>query len=99
MEIVNKEKEKVRYDFVVFVECNFHQHVSNQFEPLQADKAIAEIEAKCGQKIEECKEEQRQQLMRIEDEHTLLVSIEKVLNLKLLAAQKYSIIAFYYMGL
>ncbi|KAG4982435.1 hypothetical protein JHK87_027184 [Glycine soja] len=26
----------------------------------QADKAIAEIEAKCGQKIEECKEEQRQ---------------------------------------
>ncbi|KAH1246969.1 Light-mediated development protein DET1 [Glycine max] len=52
----------------------------------QADKAIAEIEAKCGQKIEECKEEQRQQLMRIEDEHTLLISIEKVLNLKLLAA-------------
>ncbi|XP_028224669.1 light-mediated development protein DET1-like isoform X2 [Glycine soja] len=40
----------------------------------QADKAIAEIEAKCGQKIEECKEEQRQQLMRIEDEHTLLVT-------------------------
>ncbi|KAG4969560.1 hypothetical protein JHK85_035981 [Glycine max] len=39
-----------------------------------ADKAIAEIEAKCGQKIEECKEEQRQQLMRIEDEHTLLVT-------------------------
>ena len=29
MEIVNKKKEKVRYDFVVFVECNFHQHVSN----------------------------------------------------------------------
>ncbi|RZC19517.1 putative CRM domain-containing protein, chloroplastic [Glycine soja] len=55
MEIVNKEKEKVRYDFL-------------------ADKAIAEIEAKCGQKIEECKEEQRQQLMRIEDEHTLLVT-------------------------
>ncbi|KAL5133707.1 putative CRM domain-containing protein, chloroplastic [Glycine soja] len=55
MEIVNKEKEKVRYDFLV-------------------DKAIAEIEAKCGQKIEECKEEQRQQLMRIEDEHTLLVT-------------------------
>ncbi|KAG5129216.1 hypothetical protein JHK84_035613 [Glycine max] len=54
MEIVNKEKEKVRYDFL-------------------ADKAIAEIEAKCGQKIEECKEEQRQQLMRIEDEHTLLI--------------------------
>ncbi|KAH1099702.1 hypothetical protein GYH30_035055 [Glycine max] len=26
MEIVNKEKEKVRYDFLVFVECNFHQH-------------------------------------------------------------------------
>uniref|UniRef100_K7M786 DNA mismatch repair proteins mutS family domain-containing protein n=1 Tax=Glycine max TaxID=3847 RepID=K7M786_SOYBN len=55
MEIVNKEKEKVRYDFL-------------------ADKAIAEIEAKCGQKIEECKEEQRQQLMRIQDEHTLLVT-------------------------
>ncbi|KAG4930637.1 hypothetical protein JHK82_027995 [Glycine max] len=53
-------------------------------EKEKADKAIAEIEAKCGQKIEECKEEQRQQLMRIEDEHTLLVSIEKVLNLKLL---------------
>ncbi|KAH1216106.1 Synaptonemal complex protein 2 [Glycine max] len=55
MEIVNKEKEKVRYDFL-------------------ADKAIAEIEGKCGQKIEECKEEQRQQLMRIQDEHTLLVT-------------------------
>ncbi|KAH1215377.1 Stearoyl-[acyl-carrier-protein] 9-desaturase 6, chloroplastic [Glycine max] len=41
-------------------------------EKEKADKAIAEIEAKCGQKIEECKEEQRQQLMRIEDEHTLL---------------------------
>ncbi|RZB69964.1 Synaptonemal complex protein 1, partial [Glycine soja] len=43
-------------------------------EKEKADKAIAEIEAKCGQKIEECKEEQRQQLMRIEDEHTLLVT-------------------------
>ncbi|XP_028237762.1 synaptonemal complex protein ZEP1-like isoform X2 [Glycine soja] len=43
-------------------------------EKEKADKAIAEIEAKCGQKIEECKEEQRQQLMRIEDEHTLLRS-------------------------
>ncbi|KAH1206858.1 Synaptonemal complex protein 1 [Glycine max] len=42
-------------------------------EKEKADKAIAEIEAKCGQKIEECKEEQRQQLMRIEDEHTLLI--------------------------
>ncbi|KAG4914906.1 hypothetical protein JHK85_053247 [Glycine max] len=41
-------------------------------EKEKADKAIAEIEAKCGQKIEEFKEEQRQQLMRIEDEHTLL---------------------------
>ncbi|KAG5032540.1 hypothetical protein JHK85_016522 [Glycine max] len=48
----------------------------------QADKAIAEIEAKCGQKIEECKEEQRQQLMRIEDEHTLLISIEKIKALR-----------------
>ncbi|KAG4954508.1 hypothetical protein JHK87_040102 [Glycine soja] len=43
-------------------------------EKEKADKAIAEIEAKCGQKIEECKEEQRQQLMRIQDEHTLLVT-------------------------
>ncbi|KAL5128303.1 Light-mediated development protein DET1 [Glycine soja] len=43
-------------------------------EKEKADKAIAEIEAKCGQKIEECKEEQRQKLMRIQDEHTLLVT-------------------------
>ncbi|KAL5193025.1 Shaggy-related protein kinase eta [Glycine soja] len=43
-------------------------------EKEKADKAIAEIEAKYGQKIEECKEEQRQQLMRIQDEHTLLVT-------------------------
>ncbi|RZB70780.1 Stearoyl-[acyl-carrier-protein] 9-desaturase 6, chloroplastic [Glycine soja] len=48
-------------------------------EKEKADKAIAEIEAKCGQKIEECKEEQRQQLMRIEDEHTLLEDRQRAL--------------------
>ncbi|KAJ1411355.1 Synaptonemal complex protein 2 [Sesbania bispinosa] len=40
----------------------------------KADKAIAEIEARCNQKLAEGKEESRQQLMRIQDEHSVLVT-------------------------
>lgn len=39
----------------------------------QADKAIAEIEARCNKQLEECKEESRQHLMRIQEEQTQLV--------------------------
>ncbi|KAG4382863.1 hypothetical protein AAZX31_14G160800 [Glycine max] len=40
----------------------------------KVNKAIAEIEGKCGQKLAEWKEESRQQLMRIQEEHALLVT-------------------------
>ncbi|XP_027368383.1 synaptonemal complex protein 1-like [Abrus precatorius] len=40
----------------------------------KAHKAIEEIEGKCGQKLAECKEESRQQLIHIQEEHTLLVT-------------------------
>ncbi|KAJ1381596.1 putative synaptonemal complex protein 2-like [Sesbania bispinosa] len=43
----------------------------------KADKAIAEIEARCNQKLAEGKEESRQQLMRIQDEHSVLKEHDK----------------------
>jgi synaptonemal complex protein 1 len=41
----------------------------------QADKAIAEIEGRCDQKLAECQEETRQRLMHVQEEHTKLVHI------------------------
>jgi len=44
----------------------------------QADKAIAAIEGRCDQKLAECKEESRKQLIHIQEEHAKLVSIKKI---------------------
>lgn len=43
---------------------------------LQAEKVIGEVEAKCDQKITECKEESRQYLIRVQEEHAALVCIK-----------------------
>lgn len=39
----------------------------------QADKTIGEMERKCDQKLAECKEEAKQQLKRIQEEHAAIV--------------------------
>ena len=45
---------------------------------LQADKVVAEMERKCDQKITESKEESRQYLMHVQEEHAALVCIRKI---------------------
>uniref|UniRef100_A0A251SSI6 Putative myosin heavy chain-related protein n=1 Tax=Helianthus annuus TaxID=4232 RepID=A0A251SSI6_HELAN len=43
-------------------------------EKEKAEKAIVDMEKKCGQKLSECKEESKQQLMQLKGEHTALVN-------------------------
>ncbi|KAK9079466.1 hypothetical protein SSX86_001138 [Deinandra increscens subsp. villosa] len=43
-------------------------------EKEKAEKAIIDMEKKCDQKLSECKEESKQQLMQIQGEHTALVT-------------------------
>ncbi|XP_015885402.2 synaptonemal complex protein 1 [Ziziphus jujuba] len=43
-------------------------------EKEKAEKVIGEVEAKCDQKLTECKEESRQYLIRVQEEHAALVS-------------------------
>ncbi|XP_058746291.1 uncharacterized protein LOC131619184 [Vicia villosa] len=49
-------------------------------EKHKADKAIAEIEGRRDQKVAECKEESRQQLMHIQEEHTKLVVFMQIIG-------------------
>lgn len=42
----------------------------------QAEKAIEEAERKCDQRIGECKEESKQHLVQIQDEHAAQVCSE-----------------------
>lgn len=48
------------------------------FHPInfQADKIIKDVEKRCEQKIEECKEESRQHLLRVQEEHAASVSTQ-----------------------
>lgn len=48
----------------------------------QADKVVVEMERKCDQNLAECKEELRQQLVRIQEEHAALVGTRKYCKLK-----------------
>ena len=45
---------------------------------LQANKIVSEMERKCDQKITESKEESRQYLMHVQEEHAALVCIRKI---------------------
>lgn len=42
---------------------------------LQAEKIVGERERECEKKLEECKEESRQYLMRVQEEHATLVCV------------------------
>jgi hypothetical protein len=44
---------------------------------LQADKIVGEIKTKCDEKLEQCKEESKQYLMHVQEEHAALVCIRK----------------------
>lgn len=59
--------------FVIY--CIYYIRTSLTCLSSQAGKAIEEIERKCDHKIEECKEESKQYLMRIQEEHAALVCI------------------------
>lgn len=44
---------------------------------IQTDQAVQEMEQNCEQKLAEVKEESRQCLIRIQEEHAALVTFEK----------------------
>ena len=73
LESASIEKEKVCY-FVFFSKTIFCW--TSTFLPLcpfQADKVIGEMDRNCQLKLEEYKEESRQYLLRIQEEHAALV--------------------------
>lgn len=49
-----------------------------EFHPIkfQADKIIQDVEKRCEQKIEELKEESRQHLLQVQEEHAEKVSTQ-----------------------
>lgn len=60
-------------------------HVSHPFHlNLQVEKITREMEAKCDQKVADCKEESRQYLMHVQEEHASLVCQESGTSLVLL---------------
>lgn len=76
VESINLEKEKVCWLFfisfliIILCKCVFHKfHV-------QADKLVGEMKKKCEQQLVECKEESRQYLLRVREEHAVLVCSE-----------------------
>lgn len=48
----------------------------------QAEKAVIDMEKKSEQKVSDCKEEAKQQLLKIEREHTALVCMWNMIQLK-----------------
>lgn len=72
LEIVNMEKEKVHLWLWYCTHLAlFHAYMFN-FD-FQADKTIGGMGRKCDQKLAECKEEAKQQLKRIQEEHAAIV--------------------------
>lgn len=53
------------------------------FLNLQAEKLIGEMEAECDQKVAECKEESKQYLARVQEEHATLVCLRKCCKLNM----------------
>ena len=49
----------------------------------QADKIVQEMERKCDQKVVQCKEESRKQILCVQGEHAALVSTRKYWKLKI----------------
>lgn len=73
LEIVNMEKENVCsywWSIAVSLIVNHVPHILI----LQADKVVQEIQRKCDQTLAESKEQSRQQLIHIQEEHASLVS-------------------------
>lgn len=55
------------------VRCNVQKTVVLTYLIFQVDKVVGEMEQKCDQKVAECREELRQQLLRIQEENATLV--------------------------
>jgi len=49
----------------------------------QADKIVLEMERKCDQKLVQCKEESRRQMMCVQGDHAALVCTRKYCKLKI----------------
>lgn len=49
----------------------------------QADKIVLEMERKCDEKLVQCKEESRRQMMCVQGEHAALVCTRKYCKLKI----------------
>lgn len=70
-------RKKKRSTLVLILEHIEIPNFSLTHSSIQADQVVQEVERNCEQRLEEMKEESRQSLIRIQEEHAALVTFEK----------------------